>query len=109
MNETSEKLQLRNHIACRNAIDKCMRDDYDGYHLPNLKNVFDSFNIKTIKEVLSNTVVSADWDGRYSPINRQWANKNFYSEDVRLRNQYLLSTHPALIDGIINQVRNMEV
>lgn len=108
MNETAETLILKNHIACRNAIDKYMRENYDGYHLPDLKTVLDAFNIKTVKEVLANTVVSADWDGRYSPSNRQWANENFYPEDVCYRNQYTLRTHPALVDGIITLIRKEE-
>lgn len=64
-----------------------------------------SYGMERVACVLANTVQLQDWDGRYSRRNKEWAKTipNFNSDSVR--RDYALNTHPAVLDGFIDLVR----
>ena len=60
--------------------------------------------------VLAITVCQADWDRRYSPDNRAWANAMFITANPDAwgtdRNCYLaVSSHPGLVNLFLSQTR----
>ena len=67
--------------------------------------VLQTYGMERVACVLANTVQLQDWDGRYSRRNKEWAKTvpNFNSDSVR--RDYALNTHPAVLDGFIDLVR----
>ena len=96
------------NIKCKEAIEAAIREHFDGYHLNDIavNSVIQVFGVDRVKFVLANTVNLADWDGRYSVRNKEWANtvSDYNSESNRLR--YRVTSHPAVLNGYIDQVRN---
>ena len=56
--------------------------------------------------VLSNTVQLQDWDGRYSQRNKEWAKTIPNDNPETVRCGYALNSHPAVLDGFIDLVRD---
>ena len=54
--------------------------------------------------MLSNTLQQKEWDGRFSPQNKEWARKTFIPEEGR-RTDYLVESHPAVLNGFVSQFR----
>ena len=63
------------NIACKQAIEESIREHFDGMHLGDggLENVLKCFGYKRTGWVLANTIQQKEWDGRFSPANRQWS------------------------------------
>ena len=55
--------------------------------------------------VLANTVQLRDWDGRYSRRNKEWAKTIPNDNPETVRCGYVLNSHPAVLDGFIDLVR----
>ena len=55
--------------------------------------------------VLANTVQLQDWDGRYSRRNKEWAKTIPNDNPETVRCGYALNSHPAVLDGFIDLVR----
>ena len=54
--------------------------------------------------MLSNTLQQKEWDGRFSPQNKEWAGKTFIPKEGR-RTEYLVESHPAVLNGFVSQFR----
>ena len=69
------------------------------------KGVIQTYGLDRVMLVLANTVQLQDWDGRYSHRNKEWAKTipNYNSDTVR--RGYALNSHPAVLDGFIDLVR----
>ena len=52
-----------------------------------------------------NTVQLQDWDGRYSRRNKEWAKTIPNDNPETVRCGYALNSHPAVLDGFIDLVR----
>ena len=63
--------------------------------------IHDYFFAKTI----DNTVQLQDWDGRYSRRNKEWAKTIPNDNPETVRCGYALNSHPAVLDGFIDLVR----
>ena len=100
------------NIACRDAIEEMIRREFDGMHLNDnaVSLVLDHFGAERTAWVLANTVMMKEYDGRFSPSNREWANSigvvmdrgsagNIYNDD------YVVGSHPAVLDGYISMAR----
>ena len=63
------------NVACRNAIEEAIRQNFDGMHLDvrGAKKVLETFGAPRVLLVLANTVQQKAWDGRFSVENRKWA------------------------------------
>lgn len=75
-----KKDELRANIACKEAIEKAINDNYDyiNRHLNTkdaLETVEAEFSKDCILHVLANTIQSKLWDGRISEENKEWAKK----------------------------------
>lgn len=95
------------NIACRDAIEKVIRQSFDGMHLKEdcLQPVLDEFGYKRTSWVLSNTLQMLKWDGRFSPANKQWAEKTFIPADLNHNSDFVVRSHPAVLDGFVDLYR----
>ncbi len=97
----------RVNFQCKEAIEAAVREHFDGMYLnPDAaKGVIQTYGLDRVMLVLANTVQLQDWDGRYSLRNKEWAKTipNYNSDTVRYG--YALNSHPAVLDGMINLVR----
>lgn len=95
------------NLQCKEAIEAAVREHFDGMYLSHdaAKGVIQTYGLDRVMLVLANTVQLQDWDGRYSRRNKEWAKTipNYNSDTVR--RGYALNSHPAVLDGFINLVR----
>ena len=95
------------NLQCKEAIEATVREHFDGMYLSHdaAKGVIQTYGLDRVMLVLANTVQLQDWDGRYSRRNKEWAKTipNFNSDTVR--HGYAVNSHPAVLDGFIDLVR----
>ena len=95
------------NLQCKEAIETAVREHFDGMYLSHdaAKGVIETYGMDRVMLVLANTVQLQDWDGRYSPRNKEWAKTipNYNSDTVRCG--YALNSHPAVLNGFIDLVR----
>ena len=99
--------------ACKNAIEAAIHEKFDGMHLDHntAKEVIDEHGFDRVNHVLANTVQQKEWDGRFSHDNKDWAKSFVIPEDKDgfgsdRRRDYVVESHPAVLDGFINQARH---
>ena len=97
---------LQENIRCKNAIEEAIRRDFDGMHLKGdcAQKIIEQYGFRRTAWVLSNTLQQKEWDGRFSPQNKEWARKTFIPEEGR-RTDYLVESHPAVLNGFVSQFR----
>ena len=95
------------NIACKGSIEEAVRKHYDGAYLDNncLGEVLREFGYKRTAWVLANTVQQLEWDGRFSPQNKTWARQIPIPEDKQHDLGFVVRSHPAVLDGVIDQYR----
>ena len=95
------------NLQCKESIEAAVREYFDGMYLSHdaAKGVIETYGMERVALVLANTVQLQDWDGRYSPRNKEWAKTipNYNSDTVRCG--YALNSHPAVLNGFIDLVR----
>lgn len=101
------------NIACRDAIDNAIRDNYRNNCLGSdtAKQVIAEFGFDRTLYVLANTVREKDWDGRIDRKNKDWArtipvfdDENGFGNNRNL--EFIVDrAHPGLVDLFINQAR----
>lgn len=105
------KLSHKQNIACKNAIEQAIRESFDGLRLGKNsgEQVIANFGYDRVNLVLANTVQRKDYDGRFSHDNKAWAKTFPILEDMVFdrdrRNDFVVDSHPAVLDGFINQTR----
>ena len=102
----------RENIACREAIDKAIAKHFDGAHLDRqaLSTVFDAYGAERVYYVLANSVITKEYDGRFSRDNRAWAQaENVAVERTEFgytrNDEFACRSHPAVLDGYIQMAR----
>ena len=95
------------NIACRDAIDKAVAENYDGAHLKTnkiLDAVISDFGRERVELVLAATIQEKPFDGRFSNANKEWA-KNVPMIDGD--KCYMVSdrTHSVLLDALAKTFR----
>lgn len=97
----------KTNIACRNAIEDAIRQNFDGMNLQTdcLKAVLDEYGYKRTAWILANTVQMLKWDGRFSPANKQWAEKTHIPADLNHNSDFVVRSHPAVLDGFVSFYR----
>ena len=100
------------NYACKEAIEQAIQENFDGMHLNSgfEQKLFEEFGIDRVQCVLACTLQTLDNDGRFSRNNKEWAKSIPTPEDIDSsgfdRNRYLaVNSHPAVLDGFVNQVR----
>ncbi len=97
----------RANIACREAIEDTIRRSFDGMHLNEdcLAPVLTAYGYKRTAWVLANTLNELKWDGRFSPANKQWAERRCIPQDERHNAEITVRSHPAVLDGFVTFYR----
>ena len=99
-------------IACRNAIELAIKENYSGFSLNTAKvirEVAPMFDIERVLFVLANTVRHKDWDGRISEDNKEWAKTVPAVADERHSIDIIADgVHPVLLDALVNTARKLE-
>ena len=97
----------RANIACRDAIEDTIRRSFDGMHLNGdcLAPVLTAYGYKRTAWVLANTLNELKWDGRFSPANKQWAERRYIPQDERHNAAITVRSHPAVLDGFVSLYR----
>ena len=95
---------LQENIKCKNAIEEAIRRDFDGMHLKGgcAQRIIEQYGFRRTAWVLSNTLQQKEWDGRFSPQNKEWAKKMSLPKEDR-RTDYLVESHPAILDGFVSE------
>ncbi len=108
--ENLYRQSLQANIECKHEIEQAIRNNFDGMHLnKGFENaLIEKFGLERMRYVLANTVQENDWDGRYSPETKEWAKTVTVTEKSEHRSQFIIGTHPAVLDGFINRVRKLE-
>ena len=92
------------NIRCKEAIEEAVRQHFDGSHL-SLDGVLRAFGYKRTAWVLANTLQQLEWDGRFSPRNKAWARQICIPPDPRHNLDFIVTSHPAVLDGVVDQYR----
>ena len=97
----------RANIACREAIEDAIRRSFDGMYLNEdcLAPVLTAYGYKRTAWVLANTLHELKWDGRFSPANKQWAERRYIPQDERHNAAITVRSHPAVLDGFVSLYR----
>jgi len=99
----------RENIACKKAIEDAIRKDFDGMHLKEgcAGSIVEQYGFKRVAWVLSNTLQQKDWDGRFSPSNKEWAAQTYIPGDADHDRtaDYIVESHPAVLDGFVSEYR----
>ena len=104
-----EQYRASNNVnrQCKESIEAAVREHFDGMYLSHdaAKGVIETYGMERVSMVLSNTVRLQDWDGRYSRRNKEWAKTIPNDNPETVRCGYALNSHPAVLDGFIDLVR----
>lgn len=99
------------NIACRSEIERNITAHFDGMSLNGqvVEPALNIFGAERVLHVLANTVQHLPWDGRFSHDNKAWAQTFDIPEDKVMdmdrRTQYVITSHPAILDGYIRIIR----
>ncbi len=106
MRREQEKLEHGIRVECRDAIEQAIAEKFDGYTLPGdtAEGVIRQYGKERVEVVLANTIMHLSHDGRFSPDNKEWAKSLMPSADWQTRD-YIVTSHPAVLDGFTNQTR----
>ena len=102
------------NIACKEAIETAIRDNYADNSLNTKKavaQVTEVYGYPRLLHVLANTIKQKEWDGRISTDNKRWAATQHVFEDMdgfsTDRNIYFTvdKAHPGLLDMFATSAR----
>ena len=95
------------NIACRNAIEDTIRQNFDGWHLDKncITPVLDEYGYKRTAWVLANTLHELKWDGRFGHANKQWVECACIPKDINHNSDFVVRSHPAVLDGFVSFYR----
>ena len=106
MRREQEKLEHGIRVECKDAIEQAIAEKFDGYTLPRdtAEGVIRQYGKERVEIVLANTITHLSHDGRFSQNNKEWAESLVPSADWQTRD-YIVTSHPAVLDGFTNQAR----
>ena len=108
------RASMRENRACKEAIEEAISKNFDGWQLAKgiAQPIVERFGTERVMLVLANTVQVKDWDGRFSRSNREWASRFDIPGDPQKggdhRFVFVVSSHPAILDGFIDIARQAE-
>lgn len=100
------------NIDCKNAVENAIRTHFDGLHLAHdaVDSVLEEYGRERLAYVLACTVQHKESDGRFSRGTKEWAASIPVAENVSrgmdLNNDYVIDSHPAVLDGFIGLARD---
>lgn len=101
------RASMNENIACKSAIETAIRENFDGMHLNHdaATPVLAQYGVERVSYVLANTVRELESDGRFSRDNKTWAQTVPIYTDRGQNTDFLVTSHPAVLDGFIGLVR----
>lgn len=94
------------NTECRDAIHTAINEaryDTNFYHMKDaVKDVVDKYGTERVELLLAKVIQGAEWDGRYSRKNKEWANG--FEIPHGMKDVYS-NTHPSLLDGFLDRLR----
>lgn len=100
------------NIDCKNAVENAIRTHFDGLHLAHdaADSVLEEYGRERLAYVLACTVQHKESDGRFSRGTKEWAASIPVAENISrgmdLNNDYVIDSHPAVLDGFIGIARD---
>ena len=100
------------NLDCKKAVEAAIRENFDGMHLkPDAAEpVLKAYGAQRVTFVLANTVQHLEHDGRFSRDTKEWARgfviPDNISRGMDLNADYIVDSHPAVLDGFIGLARN---
>lgn len=100
------------NIDCKNAIEQAITENFDGMSLnpDTATGVIEKYGEERVAFVLANTLKQLSYDGRFSDGNKRWADGIDIPENISrgmdLNRDYIVSSHPAVLNGFIDMARN---
>ena len=106
LEKAQEKMERDTKVACKDAIDRAIAENFDGYRLPKetAEGVIKEYGIDRVSYVLANTVMHRRQEDRISSENKEWA-KSIEPYAMYESRDIVASSHPAVLNGFINQTR----
>jgi len=101
------------NISCKQYIDSretgLSATAYDGYHVDKgySKKLVELFGYERTMCVLASTVRHLSYDGRLSPGIKEWASKQYFGLTKKYEDEYILNTHPGLVDILAKNVKEL--
>lgn len=95
------------NMDCKRGIEKAIADNFDGMHLKeeSIKPVIEEFGQERVAFILANTIQELSYDGRFSRERKMWAESISIEENIshgmNMNQDYVLSSHPAVLDGFV--------
>ena len=105
------RTSYRLNSECKQAIQEAIADNYDGMHLDDdaVNQVVRQYGMKRVGYILANTLRYKNYDGRFSPSNKEWAEQVGTPENnariIKFRADWVVSSHPAVLDGFVTMYR----
>ncbi len=98
---------MRQNVDCKRAIEKGISENFNGMILTTgfEESIIAEYGLERVEYVLANTIQQKDHDGRFSQANKEWANKTEITEMPEHRYQFVVESHPAVLDGFVNLIR----
>lgn len=100
------------NLDCKKAIEAAIKRHFDGYHLAHeaAADVVETYGSERVSFVLACTVQHLKTDGRFSKETKEWADGFTIPENIgrgmNLNADYVVTSHPAVLDGFIGLARN---
>lgn len=96
------------NIACAKAIDKAIASHHDVYSFDSraaVRDVVGKFGYERTLFVLAATIQNKEWDGRFSPNNKNWA-RTVPVFDTKRSLEYSVQSHPVHTDAFVATARH---
>ena len=105
--EQDWRLSYSENCRCAREIEQTINDNFDGKNLNGkcVKPIIDKYGFNRVLWVLAATLKEQKHDGRFSQENKDWSNI-FYIPEEKARREYQVKSHPAVVEGVINRVRD---
>ena len=93
------------NIDCKKAIENAIADNYKDNHFnPDFaSDIIEKFGFDRVNFILQYNLKQVQNDGRYSEKNKEWG-KELYAPESNMRMDYLIGSHPILLDSFIDEV-----
>lgn len=106
------RTSYRLNSECKQAIQEAIADNYDGMHLGDdaVNQVVRQYGMERVGYILANTLRYKNYDGRFSPSNKEWAEQVGTPDNntriIKFRADWVVSSHPAVLDGFVTMYRD---
>ena len=95
------------NIDCAKAIENAIADNFKDNHFNSdcVKSIIKEFGFDRINFILRYNLKNAQHDTRYSKENREWG-ESLYAPESNMRRDYIINSHPVLLNNFIDKVRD---